>query len=92
MLNLTAIVSRIDDSRVHLTRIKDGGKLLDDIPSHSMYKGHWSKRIKTEGSTIAMRAEIEHKTFHTYDGENNRYTSHRISIRQPSLAQVVRSD
>ena len=89
MLNLTATVSRIDENRVHLTGIKEYGRPLDDIPSHTMYKGRWSKRIKTEGSLIAMNAKIEHKTFHTYDGEN-RYTSHRVSICQPSLAQVVR--
>ena len=89
MLNLTANVSRIDENQVHLTDLREWGKPLDDIPSHSMYKGRWSKRIKTVGSTIAMRAEIEYKSFTSYDGEN-RYTSHRISIRQPSLAQVVR--
>ena len=83
MLNLTGYVSRIDESHVHLTDIKHYGIPLDDIPSHTMRKGRWSKRIKSEGSLIAMNAQIEHKTFTSYDGEN-RYTSHRITIRQPS--------
>lgn len=90
MLNLTATVSRIDENRVHLTGIKEYGRPLD-IESHTMYSGRWSKRIKSEGSVIAFRGTIEHKAFTHYDGEN-RTTSHRVTIRQPSLAQVVRSD
>lgn len=91
MLNLTAQVRRFDEDYIYLTDLKENGRPID-VDSHRMYAGRWSKRITSAsvGSIIAFNAEIEQKTISGFDGEE-RYTANRLSIRKPSMAQVIRS-
>ena len=90
MLTITATVTRIEPDYVYLSQIKDHGRSLSEIGTHRMFAGKWSKRIKSEGSVIAFNAAIEHRTISGFDGEE-RYQANRLSIRKPSMAQVIRS-
>ena len=89
MLTITATVDRIEPDYVYLSDIKQFGRPLE-VDSHRMYSGRWSKRIKTEGSIIAFTGEVSHRTVTGFDGED-RYQRNLVSIKKPSLAQVVRS-
>ena len=90
MLTITATVGRVENDYVYLTDLKQYGR--DLIDSHRMYCGKWSKRITPArvGSTVAFHGDIEHKTISSFDGES-RYTADRLSIRKPSMAQIVKS-
>lgn len=91
MLTITAKVNRLDSGYVHLSEIKEYGIPLE-IESQKLYCGRWSRRITPErvGSTVAFNATLERFTISGFDGEE-RYTSDRLSIRKPSMAQIVKS-
>ena len=91
MLTITATVGRVDSDYVYLTDLKEYGRDID-IESQKLYCGRWSRRITPErvGSTVAFNATLEHFTISSFDGES-RYTADRLSIRKPSMAQIIRS-
>ena len=91
MLTITATVTKIEPDYVYLSEIKEHGIPLE-IESHKLYSGKWSKRLTPEriGSTVAFNATLEHFTISGFDGES-RYTADRLSIRKPSMAQIVKS-
>ena len=90
MLTITATVTKIEPDYVYLSEIKEYGRDIQ-VGTTRMFTGRWSKRIKTKGSLIAFTGEVSHRTVTGFDGED-RYQRNLVSIKKPSLAQIVRSD